>query len=156
MGEERLGVSHRRLGPRDPAVTSRMMSRVRAKDSKAELAIRRELHRRGIRYRLHAKDVLGKPDLVWRGRRLAVFIDSDFWHGNPQEWQRRGLASMRDMFPSRTEWWLAKIERTCARDEHVTEGLRQDGWTVLRYWESDVIHDSRTVADEIVAVIRGG
>jgi DNA mismatch endonuclease Vsr len=82
--------------PRDPAVTSRMMARVRSKDSKAELALRRALHARGFRYRLHGKEVLGRPDIVNRSRRLAIFVDGDMWHGN--EHHRRGLASLAELF----------------------------------------------------------
>jgi DNA mismatch endonuclease, patch repair protein len=137
--EPRAG--RRRLGPRDPAVTSRMMSRVRHKDSKAELALRRALHAAGVRYRLHAPDVTGRPDLVIRSRRLAVFVDGDLWHGNPEEVRRRGRESLADVFPTRTEWWVAKIERTMARDREVTEALRAEGWTVVRLWEHDVLRD---------------
>src|SRR3712207_5456925 len=108
---------------RDPAVTSRMMSRVRNKDSKAELVLRRELHGRGLRYRLHAKDVVGRPDLVNRSRRLAVFVDGDFWHGNPEEWRRRRLPDLAAMFPNRTEWWVAKITANIERDRRVSSEL---------------------------------
>jgi DNA mismatch endonuclease (patch repair protein) len=118
-----------------------MMSRVRAKDSKAELALRRALHARGVRYRLHAPDVLGKPDIVIRSRRLAVFVDGDLWHGNPDEVRRRGRNSLAELFPSRTQWWVDKIERTVRRDREVTEILRGQGWTVLRMWEHDVLLD---------------
>lgn len=124
---------------RDPAVTSRMMARVKSKDSKAELALRRELHQRGLRYRLHARDVPGRPDVVIRSRRLAVFVDGDFWHGNPEEWRRRGLPDMAAMFPSRTDWWVAKITATIERDRRVTETLTREGWTVVRLWESEVL-----------------
>jgi DNA mismatch endonuclease (patch repair protein) len=77
-----------------------MMARVRNKDSKAELALRRALHAAGVRYRLHAPDVTGRPDLVIRSRRLAVFVDGDLWHGNPEEIRRRGRDSLGDLFPT--------------------------------------------------------
>jgi DNA mismatch endonuclease (patch repair protein) len=118
-----------------------MMARVRAKDSKAELALRRALHARGIRYRLHAGDVFGKPDIVIRTRRLAVFVDGDLWHGNPDEVRRRGRASLAELFPTRTQWWVDKIERTMRRDREVTRTLREQGWTVVRLWEHDVLLD---------------
>jgi DNA mismatch endonuclease (patch repair protein) len=139
----------RRLGPRDPEVTSRMMARVRNKDSKAELALRRALHAAGVRYRLHAPDVLGRPDLVIRSRRLAVFVDGDLWHGNAEEIRRRGRSSLAELFPSRTEWWVAKIERTMARDREVTETLRAQGWTVVRLWEHDVLRDPAGCAETV-------
>lgn len=130
-----------RLGPREPAVTSRIMASVRSKDSKAELCLRRALHAAGLRYRLHAADVLGRPDIVIRSRRLAVFVDGDMWHGNPEEARRRGRDSLADLFPSRTDWWIAKIERNIARDREVTEKLQSEGWTVVRLWEHDVLAD---------------
>lgn len=131
------------------------MSRVRHKDSKAELALRRALHAAGVRYRLHAPDVTGRPDLVIRTRRLAVFVDGDLWHGNPDEVRRRGRASLADVFPTRTEWWVAKIERTMARDREVTETLRAQGWTVVRLWEHDVLRDPSACADEVRRALAG-
>jgi DNA mismatch endonuclease (patch repair protein) len=130
-----------------------MMAKVRNKDSRAELTLRRALHAAGLRYRLHAPDVLGRPDLVIRSRRLAVFVDGDLWHGNPDEVRRRGRASLAELFPTRTDWWVAKIERTAERDREVTAALREQGWTVLRLWEHDVLRDpdgcARTVLEAI-------
>jgi len=149
MAQQRGG----RLGPRDPAVTSRMMAAVRNKDSKAELCLRRALHAAGLRYRLHAKDVPGRPDIVIRSRRLAVFVDGDLWHGNPEEVRRRGRDSLADLFPSRTEWWVAKIERNIARDRQVTETLQREGWTVVRMWEHDVLADTAAAACTVLEAI---
>jgi DNA mismatch endonuclease (patch repair protein) len=143
----------RRLGPRDRAVTSRMMAAVRNKDSKAELALRRALHARGLRYRLHARDVIGHPDVVIRSRRLAVFVDGDMWHGN--EHRRRGLPSLADLFPTRTEWWVAKIERNIRRDQEVNTELTARGWTVVRVWESEVLRDPQQAADAVLKAMNG-
>lgn len=142
----------RRLGPRDSRVTSRMMAAVRNKDSKAELALRRALHARGLRYRLHARDVPGHPDLVIRSRRLAVFVDGDMWHGN--EHKRRGLSCLADLFPTRTEWWIQKIERNMRRDQEVNEQLAAAGWTIVRIWESKVLEDPQKAADRVLDALR--
>jgi DNA mismatch endonuclease (patch repair protein) len=128
-----------------------MMAAVRGKDSKAELALRHALYARGLRYRLHARDVTGHPDLVIRSRRLAVFVDGDMWHGN--EHHRRGLATLADLFPTRTEWWVAKIERNMRRDEEVNAGLSAQGWTVVRVWESDVLRNPQQAADKVLAAL---
>lgn len=144
--------SPRRLGPRDSAVTSRMMAHVRNKDSKAELALRRALYARGLRYRLHARDVPGRPDVVIRSRRLAVFVDGDMWHGN--EHKRRGLSCLADLFPTRTEWWVKKIERNMRRDQEVNEQLSAAGWTVVRIWESEVLDDPQMAADRVLHALR--
>lgn len=136
---------------RDPDITSRMMSKVKNKDSRAELTVRRHLHARGLRYRLHYNKVYGRPDIVFVRKRVAVFIDGDFWHGNA--WRLRGLPSIAAQFPNRTEWWVGKIERTMRRDAEVTERLIVEGWTVLRFWESDVMVDADGVVEHIVRVV---
>jgi DNA mismatch endonuclease (patch repair protein) len=133
-----------------------MMAAVRNKNSKAELALRRELHGRGVRYRIHAKDILGRPDLFWRGRRLAVFVDGDMWHGNPEAWRARGLSTMAAMFPSRSDWWVAKVTRTQARDADVNAQLERAGWTVIRLWESDILADVTFAADRVLLHVHAG
>lgn len=137
---------------RDPAVTSRIMAAVKNKDSRAELALRRALFSRGLRYRLHTKDLPGKPDIVFRKQRVVVFVDGDFWHGN--EHRRRGLARLDDLFPTRTQWWVDKIHRTMRRDEEVAGTLTQRGWTVIRVWESDVLENTTAAADRVCGALR--
>ncbi|SRR6266540_240942 len=137
---------------RDPAVTSRMMAAVRNKDSKAELALRRELHARGVRFRLHARDVPGRPDLVIRKYRLAVFVDGDFWHGNA--WRLRGLTRFEDQFPTNRDFWVKKIRRNMERDQEVTAALVAEGWTVVRLWESEVLAGPSAAADRVERAMR--
>lgn len=144
----------RRLGPRDPAVTSRMMARVRHKNTKAELALRRALHARGLRYRLHPRDVPGRPDLAIKTRRLAVFVDGDLWHGNPDEPRRRGRDSFADLFPTRTQWWVDKISGNVQRDQRITAQLTSDGWRVVRLWESTVLADPDNAAQRVLEALR--
>jgi len=134
---------------RDPAVTSRMMSRVRGKDSKAELALRRELWRRGRRYRLHAKDLPGRPDLVFRAERVAVFVDGDFWHA------RSLVEGDEDTFCAIVrgkESWITKLRRNAERDRTVTAMLEAEGWQVLRLWESDVLEDVESAANLVASL----
>ena len=97
-------------GRRDPVVTSRMMAAVRGKNTQPELALRKLLFARGLRYRLHDRRLPGCPDVVFPGARLAVFVDGDFWHG--QGWKERGLKSYEDQFPTNRNFWVAKIKRT--------------------------------------------
>ncbi|MDP3972355.1 MAG: very short patch repair endonuclease [Candidatus Nanopelagicales bacterium] len=138
---------------RDPAVTRKIMASVRSKDSKAELLLRRELHRRGLRYRLHDKRLPGRPDLVFGPAKLVVFVDGDFWHG--AGWQERGFMSFEAQFArfKEPEKWRAKIERNLARDESVTEQLLASGWRVIRIWESQILKDVRPAADRVVAAL---
>lgn len=129
-----------------------MMSAVRSKDSKAEVTLRRELHRRGLRYRLHARDVIGRPDLVVRSRKVAVFVDGDFWHGNAH--RLRGLDRLEDLFPTNREWWMRKLHRNIERDREVTATLKSEGWCVVRIWESDVLADPARAADTAEIAMR--
>jgi DNA mismatch endonuclease, patch repair protein len=131
-----------------------MMAAVKHKGSRAELALRRELYARGVRYRLHARDILGCPDIVVRKRGVAVFVDGDFWHGNAHV--RRGLDSLEDLFPSNKEFWVPKIRRTMERDREVTAELRAAGWHVVRLWEEDVLEDPVVAADAVECLLRGG
>jgi DNA mismatch endonuclease, patch repair protein len=138
--------------PRDAATTSRIMAAVKGRDTKPELALRRELHARGLRYRVHPRDVPGRPDLVNRTRRVAVFVDGDFWHGNPAEWERRGFSTMAEQFPSeKRDHWTAKLTRNVERDREVTATLEARGWTVVRLWESEVRADLDGAVDRIAA-----
>ncbi len=139
---------------RDPAVTSRIMRSVRSKNTKPELALRRAVHARGGRFRLHAGDVPGRPDMVVRSRKVAVFVDGDLWHGNPAEWQRRGRSSLADLFPTRTAWWVAKIERNMQRDQDVNRELHERGWRVLRIWASDITADTDASASVVLTALR--
>ncbi len=130
--------SGRRYMIRPPEVTSRIMRSIKGKDSKAERLFRREFHAKGARYRKHYS-IPGTPDLVVVWARLAIFIDGDFWHGN--SWKKRGLPNLEAQFPNRTHYWVTKIERNMKRDRRVNRLLRADGWTVIRFWESDVLAD---------------
>ena len=95
--------------------------------TKPEIAFRRELHRRGLRFYVEYRSAAGRPDLAFRSRRLAVFVDGDVWHGHPE---RR--------IP---DAWRPKIDANVRRDSEVNERLRSHGWTVLRLWERDIRRD---------------
>jgi len=126
------------------------MAAVRGHDTRPELALRRALHARGVRYRVHPRDVVGHPDLANRSRKVAVFVDGDFWHANPAEWQRRGFDSMEAQFPiTKRAEWMAKLRRNVERDAEVNDALASDGWQVIRVWESEIRADPEGVADLI-------
>lgn len=122
---------------RDPEVTSRIMAAVRCKNTEPERLLRSELFRLGLRFRLHAK-LPGKPDIVFHGARIAVFVDGDFFHGGG--WKARGFTSLDEQFSRwrNSEFWSKKIRGNVARDKRVKLELRALGWTVIRIWESDV------------------
>jgi DNA mismatch endonuclease (patch repair protein) len=87
---------------------------------------------------------------------LAVFVDGDMWHGNPEEVQRRGRKNLADLFPSRTEWWVAKIQRNMERDREVTETLQREGWIVIRLWEHDILADPDAAARKVLQAVDKG
>jgi DNA mismatch endonuclease (patch repair protein) len=140
--------------PRDPAVTSQIMSCVKSRDTGPELILRRAVHAKGGRFRVQARDVPGRPDLVVRARKVAVFVDGDLWHGNPEEWRRRGHDNLAAMFPTRTDWWVDKIQRNVARDAEVNRQLADQGWRVLRLWASDVLSDPCRAAEHVMALLK--
>lgn len=139
---------------RDPKVTSRIMSAVHSKDTQPELMLRRELHRRGLRYRLHDRRLPGRPDIVFPAARVAVFVDGDFWHGHG--WRERGYASFDEQFQAHRdpEKWREKIARNMARDAEVNAALGELGWRVLRVWESDVRRRLADVAASVEEEVR--
>jgi DNA mismatch endonuclease (patch repair protein) len=139
--------------PRDPAVTSRMMAAVRSRENRAERLLRRHLHAAGLRYRLYDRAVLGKPDLVFKQARVAVFVDGDFWHG--RKYLEGGVRALRRIFRGeRREWWIDKLKRNVARDREVTRSLAAEGWLVLRYWESDVMRRVERIAAVVEREVR--
>ena len=107
------------------------MRQVKNKDSSIELALRKELWRRGLHYRKNVKSVFGKPDIAFIGKKIAVFCDSEFWHG--YDWKER-----KKNFKSHQEFWVPKIERNMERDSEVTAKLEAEGWTVLRFWGKEI------------------
>ncbi len=104
------------------------MSRMPRKDSGPELALRRELHRRGLRYRTHLAGLPGRPDVAFTRVRLAVFCDGCFWHRCSEH-----ATSPRN----NSDWWRAKLQANVERDQRQNDALRALGWTVLRVWEHE-------------------
>ncbi|HEX6123353.1 MAG TPA: DNA mismatch endonuclease Vsr [Ktedonobacterales bacterium] len=120
---------------------SAIMRKVRSRDTAPEVAFRKALWARGVRYHVCPPDLPGKPDIVIPSHQVAIFIDGDFWHGG--QWRRRGLTTLEDQFRATTTrgYWLQKIRRNIQRDCRNTAALQRDGWTVLRIWESQVSRD---------------
>lgn len=127
--------------------TSRMMRGIKNKGSQIETVLQKALWHRGLRYRKNAKGVLGKPDIAFVGRKIAVFCDSEFWHGFDWEHRQGDIKVHQD-------FWIPKIERNMARDKEVTDRLTADGWIVLRYWGKDILKNTSQIADEIERVYR--
>ena len=117
------------------------MRRVRSQGTTPERLLQKALREAGVRFRTYAANLPGKPDIVIPSKRVAVFIDGDFWHGG--QWRRRKLASLDDQFreTASRSYWLRKIRRNMDRDCRVSAALLADGWCVVRLWESDALRD---------------
>ena len=126
---------------------SRNMKAIKNKNSKIEVSLRKELWSRGIRYRKNVKQIIGKPDIVFIGKKVAVFCDSEFWHGYDWDKQKEKINTNRN-------FWIHKIERNIARDKEVTKTLEADGWIVLRFWGKEISNNVGTCADIIVNALK--
>lgn len=118
------------------------MQAVRASGSKIETALAKALFSKGLRYRKNNRKVFGKPDLTFKKYKLAIFVDSEFWHG--KDWETRKLDHK-----SNQEFWFNKIERNIERDKEVNQKLTSDGWKVLRFWGKDITRNLDKCIDEI-------
>lgn len=109
------------------------MQSVKATGSVIETTLAKALWRRGHRYRKNDRSVFGVPDLTLKRHKLAIFVDSEFWHG--KNWNQR-----KHDIKSNQDYWINKIERNIQRDKLVNKVLKQEGWFVLRFWGNDIIH----------------
>lgn len=115
------------------------MSRIKGRDTKLELVVRKELHKRGYRFRVNAGWLPGKPDIAFTRIKLAVFVDGDFWHGwKFDQWSEK-LAP----------YWRDKIGGNIARGRRHIARLRRDGWSVMRIWEHDIKKDLERCIERI-------
>ncbi len=112
--------------------------------SKAELALRRALWRRGLRYRINVGSLPGKPDLLLTRQRIAIFVDGDFWHG--RDWS---LREGRLRSGNNAAYWVAKISYNRERDRRNNAQLADLGWRVIRLWETDVLKDPEGAAQVV-------
>ena len=113
------------------AQRSRMMSKIRSKNTRPEMRLRKALWNAGLRYRLHRKDLPGKPDIAIQKIKVAIFVDGEFWHG--YEWEKK-----REKIKTNRAFWIPKIERNMQRDREVNEELKKMGFEVFRFWEHEV------------------
>ena len=130
-----------------PEQRRKNMRAVKNKGSKIETMLQKELWHRGLRYRKNAKTVYGKPDIVFIGKKVAVFCDSEFFHGYDWENKSKEIKSNR-------EFWIPKIEKNMQRDKEVTDKLTSEGWTVLRFWGNDIKKHLSQCADIIESVVK--
>ena len=122
------------------------MQQVKNKDSKIELLLRKALWVKGYRYHKNVSKIYGHPDIAFISKKIAVFCDSEFWHGF--DWENR-----KQDFKSHQEFWIQKIERNIARDKEVTLALENDGWVVIRFWGKEIENNLGDCINRIERVI---
>ncbi len=123
------------------------MRMVKSKNSDIEQILRKKLWMRGIRYRKNVRKIYGNPDIVFIGLKIAVFCDSEFWHG--YDWENR-----KNDFKSNQDFWIPKIERNIERDKEVNSRLNSEGWVVLRFWGKEIKKETDKCVEIIERAIK--
>ncbi|PJB12711.1 MAG: very short patch repair endonuclease [Flavobacteriales bacterium CG_4_9_14_3_um_filter_40_17] len=118
------------------------MQAVKSKGSKIETRLAKALWAKGYRYRKNNKTIFGKPDLSFKKYKIAIFVDSEFWHG--KDWEKR-----KHDHKTNQDFWHAKIERNIERDKEVNAELLKTGWTTLRFWGKEIEKDLVTCVNKI-------
>lgn len=110
---------------------SNIMSSIESEDTSPEIKLRKALWHSGFRYRKNYGEVIGKPDIAFPSKKIAIFVDGEFWHGYNWEEKKKNISSNRD-------YWIPKIEGNMERDEKYNKELREKGWVVIRFWQKEV------------------
>ena len=125
------------------------MSKIRSKNTKAELLFRKTLWEKGIRYRVNSKILPGKPDVSIQKYKLAIFIDGEFWHGYNWPERKQALKSNRS-------FWIPKMERNMQRDREVNKQFKEMGYTVFRFWANEIKTNLDKCINDILVYINTG
>jgi DNA mismatch endonuclease (patch repair protein) len=123
------------------------MSHIRSKNTKAEVLLRKALWHHGIRYRKNYKDLPGTPDIVLTRYKIAIFVDGDFWHAHGHQ------DNPGEQVATNKEFWQKKLKNNVERDKEVNDELTEEGWLVLRFWESDIKKHLDNCIDQILQYI---
>ncbi|MHA3786599.1 very short patch repair endonuclease [Flavobacterium hauense] len=125
---------------------SKVMSKIRSKNTKPEIIFRKELWKRGLRYRTHVKDIPGSPDIIMKKYKVIIFIDGEFWHGYNWNEKKEKIKTNRD-------FWIPKIERNMQRDQQNNEKLLILGYKVFRFWEHSIKKELQSCINEVTEYI---
>lgn len=123
------------------------MQAIRSKDTKPEKKLAKAIWAKGYRYRKNDKSVFGKPDIVFKRLKMAVFVDSEYFHGRNWETQKFRIKSNR-------EFWWPKIERNMKRDKEVNQRLHSEGWRVLRFWDKEIEKRLEEIINKVEKTIK--
>lgn len=115
--------------------------KIKSKNTKIELTLGKALWAKGLRYRKNCKDIFGKPDFCFKNKKIAIFCDSEFWHG------KKFLEG--EKFKTNVDFWETKIKRNIERDKKVNIQLEQNGWTVLRFWGKEIENNTNMCIEKV-------
>jgi DNA mismatch endonuclease (patch repair protein) len=135
---------------RTKEITHKIMSAIKDRDTKPEVFFRKALWKWGIRYRKNV-GLFGKPDIAIKKYKLVIFIDGDYWHGN--NWRIRGFPSLEAELETYSDYWQKKIRGNIERDKKVNDHYSSLGWTVLRFWQSDIEKDLTACIVKTIGII---
>lgn len=131
---------------RSPELNHKIMSAIRGKETGIEVRLRKALYAKGLRYRKNSKYIFGHPDVSMKGLKIAIFCDSEFWHG-------KNFAENEAKLTTNREYWVKKIKRNIERDQEVNARLRGEGYTVLRFWGEEIEKHLDDCVDKIAAAV---
>jgi len=123
---------------------SKIMGKIRGKNTKPELAFRKALYATGYRYRIDYKKLIGRPDIVLKKYKTVIFIDGEYWHGH--NWKER-----KKKIKTNREFWIPKLERNMQRDKEVNKELERLGYKVFRFWEKEVKTELEVCLKKVIA-----
>lgn len=126
---------------------SENMSRIRSTNTVIEIMLRKALWAQGLRYRINDKTVYGKPDIVFKAKKVAIFCDSEFWHG-------KHYIEKKYTIKTNSDYWISKLERNIKRDKEVNQVLQSQGWIILRFWAKDINKNLPAVIEKIQSVLK--
>ncbi|MGE5631471.1 MAG: very short patch repair endonuclease [Caulobacteraceae bacterium] len=130
-----------------PEQRRKNMQSIKSKETKIEIILRKALWAKGFRYRKNYKKLIGTPDIVFTKQKVAIFCDSEFWHGYDFE-------SFIKRIDTNKDYWIKKIRRNIERDKEVTELLEHDGWIVLRFWGNQIRKETEQCLSLIEETLR--
>lgn len=133
---------------RDKAIVSKTMKRVKSKDTSIEVLLRKELWKKGFRYRKNVVTLPGRPDIVITKFRIAIFCDSEFFHG--KDWNKLKQQLQRG---NNADYWIRKIERNIQRDKENDDKLKSLGWNVVHFWGNDIVKNTNECVRIIEEII---
>ncbi|MDB5122548.1 MAG: very short patch repair endonuclease [Mucilaginibacter sp.] len=126
---------------------SLLMSKIKSNNTKAEVLLRKSVWKLGYRYRIHISTLPGKPDIVFKSKKIVIFIDGEFWHGYKWDEKKTKIKSNKD-------YWIKKIERNIERDIQNQRTLSKMGYVVIRFWEHEVKKELETCLKKILDILK--